>query len=109
MGRHLSPDISQRGYTMPDTNINEQDTQATSAATTEVMIGNRRVSFTGDPAKKFKSYSDKATAIGSFKRKVTYYSKRNEPIPTLTHGLSTQECLDLLAQWGIDVGEVETV
>lgn len=68
----------------------------------QVMIGNTLREVSGNIETQFKSYTDKKTAIASYKRKVTYHSKRPElgPIPTMSHGLTEQECKELLKQWG---------
>jgi hypothetical protein len=67
-----------------------------------VPVGNRMKAWTStkEPEDCYKSFTDKATAISSFRRHVSYYSKRNLPLPKEHKGLSEQECKDLLTSWG---------
>lgn len=71
----------------------------------KIMIGNtlREWTSTEAPEKVFKSYEDKKTAIASYRRKVTYHSRRGETIPTMSHGLTEAECKELLKSWGFEV------
>lgn len=70
----------------------------------KIIIGNTIREWTGteQPEKIFLSYKDKKTAILSYRRKITYHSRRGEPLPLLSHGLSEKETIDLLKTWGFE-------